>query len=205
MLPFPVYLMGGLTGWFGETPEEAPDHETIIPVDLMLTEGADQPFTAPEVPKPPEPAVPAEPPTAAPPLDAGPPPEAADAGLADVSDAGVDAGDASVPDAEMDAMPLDGASRDAIADVTPDQDAQPQDAGPVRTDAGPLDAGPGPPDAAIARAKQSDAAVPGLPDAAVAATDAGGTGRGDAAADAKPRRQIRDPVGLAGDAKDIAP
>lgn len=209
VLPFPVYLFGGMIGWFGPPPAELPDHETIIPVDLMLTEGEEAPppgVTA----KPPAPAVPTleEPPAALPTAQHAPP----DAGPRDTVDAAVDA----AVDAGTDASPdvVADADRDGPADAGP-SDAAPapdasHDAAVAATDAGPgdaspTDAAPRLTDAAVAKTKQPDAALPETrPDAAVAATDAG-VGGPDGGAGPKPYRPIRDPVGLAGEAKSITP
>ena len=194
ILPFPVYLFGGMIGWFGPAPGELPDHETIIPVDLMLMEGEEEPpsgvtakLPAPVVPTLEEP--PASLPTAKPP--------ASDGGLDKSVDGGVDAAQEAIADASPDS-PQDG----GLADANPSDAGLDgaQDAAVAMSDAAP-DAKALLADAAIASAKQPDAALPVTrPDAGVAATDAGG---GDAGP--KRFRPIRDPVGLAGDAKSIAP
>ena len=189
VLPFPVYLFGGMYDWFGEPLPELPDHETIIPIDLMLTEGSEE---APGGKEPafPEPKIPTleEPPTVLPPKA----PEPADAGVVDAA--------AAAKDADVDAV-VDSGAADASRDADIEKDAEPTDAADL-TDAIRPDAATPTLDAAIAEANLDASTALDKPDATTASTDVGVTGPGDAAA---PFRPIRDPVGLAGDAQKIAP
>ncbi len=201
VLPFPAYLLVGTVSWFGDPPPELPDHDTIIPVDLMLTEGP-PPGAGAEGPKAnKEPPIPTleDPPAVI-------PPPAADAGAPDDPDASAETADAAVADARVDAE--GDAAGDGPGDATIERDvAAPIPDGGVPWDGGRPDSGSPLADAAIARSRVPEAAVSvGTGDAAAASTDAALPGaEAGAEGGSAPFRPIRDPVGLAGDAKKITP
>ncbi len=198
-----MYLLGGVFHWFGEPPSELPDHETIIPIDLMMSEGDSPGGPGPEMPKPTI-ATLEEAPTSIPravdPVDAGAPtmdaeppgPDAAPEGpdaAPQTPDAAPDAekqlADADIPDSTQDATGTkDAAVIASDADVMADATAASDVVVPLL-------------DAAVASSDPLDASPSAVPDAAV-----GGDG---GRPDAQPFRPIRDPVGLSGDAQKIAP
>jgi hypothetical protein len=191
VLPFPAYLLGGLLHWFGPTPDELADHQTIIPIDLMLGEGDETPAGA---------ASPFQPPT----LEEDP---SAIPTAPVVQDAGVE----QVPDAEpvlAEAGPEASADADASA-VDAEPDAGPDAATDKASDAAVPDAGPKVPglDAEVARADGLDAstAMAGPDASPAAAPEAGTVGAEAGVPEAGGSRPIRDPIGLAGDARRIAP
>ncbi len=191
VLPFPAYLLGGLLHWFGPTPEELADHPTIIPIDLMLSEGDDLSVGA---------AAPFQPPTLEDDPGAVPTaPVAQDAGVEQVKDAEPVLGETG-PEASTEA---DANSVDAERDAGPE--AATEDAG--SPDAALLSEGGRPGlDAEVARAEGYDAstAMAG-PDASPAVAEAGAVGAEAGVSEAGVSRPIRDPIGLAGDAQRIAP
>lgn len=139
ILPLPAYLLMGSISWFGDKPDELPDHETIIPIDLMFDEeGAGEP-PAPIAP----PAKPAHDDPAAPPV-------MLEGGAPAVADDSTDAGAIEDASTEEPAMAKDAGPSIADADIERDPSAE-HDAG------GASDAGIPSLDAAIASAENRDA------------------------------------------------
>lgn len=199
-----MYLLGGVFHWFGEPPSELPDHETIIPIDLMMSEGDSPGGPGPEMPKPTI-ATLEEAPTSIPravepidagvekPIDASPPQPAPDAAAQgpdaapEAPDAGQLLADADIPDSSKDA------SMDKDATVVASDAEVIADAAAVSDVVVPFL------DAAVASSDPLDASPSAAgPDAAKVGGDGG-------RADAQPFRPIRDPVGLSGDGQKIAP
>ncbi len=194
ILPLPMYLLGGMLNWIGNRPDELPDHETIIPIDLMLSEGMDKSEGVEE------PSIISPPPVATDPeaIPSALTPVAKDAGLPEQADGG--------PDAQrVDADVKDGAD-DATLDVNDASDEQPDVHPEVapQSEAGSdvllVDVFSNPSlDAAIARVEQRDgSAVAVSVDAGVG--ESGAATKGDAGF-----RAIRDPVRSSGDVRKIAP
>lgn len=204
-----MYLLGGAFSFFGPAAEELEDHETVIPIDLMLSEGDEPATVAQALPPLTLESDPTSIPTMPIVVDAGTAvsvdaaPESTDADTPSSADSGfdvlvaLDSSDAAEAfDAleALDAKRMDGALE---ADVVEKSE---NDAALVSEAASPM---PGALDADIARADRLDASVAmAAPDAA---HEAGNVGIEGGSGEARVSRPIRDPIGLAGDARRIAP
>ena len=196
VIPPAVYLFSGLFSLSNQDASWADvDHPTIIPIEFGLEMSDEKQPGGLHPAEPSEPGVTTleDPPTVIP---SRPVHDQGDAG----PEASVpDAASPEAPDAMARVDAEDDAGRPDAADASPStSDAAVDAAGARSGDAGSLLS-----DAGIARSELPDAAsVAASSDAGVAGPgDAGG----DASPDARPFRPIRDPVGLAGDARKIVP
>ena len=229
--PLALYFVLGLLPWFGDDPSSLDDHGTIIPIDLMMTEG--DMLGAPDKPEEPPPtiatleeisknssdntvgvdaATPASPPKPED-QDHGPDAEAPQ----DADDLSADSEPGPDPlTADASDIPEDAAADDAVGDDAGVQSAVGQedageelpDADTARVASAMVDAAEASPAVSVAeRDSGFDSGSSALLPAADASmlTDGAVGMRDGAAGETGGYTPIRDPIGVSGDAKKIVP